>query len=158
MKLADTVAADSALSARAARCTWEQASSFFFVLTPLRLPIPHLCPLPPLHPMPLSLQEYDPVSGRPAVMERLTQLGDAAAGAVGAVGSAIAIGQGAHSQVVLAATQGLLTLAGRVPLVGHLAAALQDLCDVYQVRPGAGNRGEASRADYLSTNSWPVGR
>jgi hypothetical protein len=94
-------------------------------------------------------------------MERLTQLGDAAAGAVGAVGSAIAIGQGrgqgAHSHVVLAATKGLLTLAGRVPLVGHLAAALQDLCIVYQVRPGAGNRGEASRADYLFTNSWPVG-
>jgi hypothetical protein len=95
-------------------------------------------------------------------MERFTQLGDAAAGAVGAVGSAIAVGQGrgrqgAHSHVVLAATKGLLTLAGRVPLVGHLAAALQDLCIVYQVRPGAGNRGGASRADYLFTNSWPVG-
>ena len=81
----------------------------------------------------------------PTVTERLTQLGDAAAGAVGAVGSAIAIGQGAHSKVVLAATKGLLTLAGRVPLVGHLAAALQDLCDVYQVR--AGSRGGALRAD-----------
>ena len=40
----------------------------------------------------------------------------------------------ALSKVVLAATQGLLTLMERVPLVGQLAAALQDLCNVYQVR------------------------
>jgi hypothetical protein len=82
----------------------------------------------------LSLQDLDGAPGRPAVTERLTQLGDAAGGAVGAVARTISVGQGAHSHVVLAATQGLLTLAGRVPLVGHLAAALQDLCDVYQVR------------------------
>ncbi len=44
----------------------------------------------------------------------------------------------AQSQVIIAATQGLLQLASRVPLVNHVASLLMDLGKLYQVRHRAG--------------------
>ncbi len=61
---------------------------------------------------------------------------DAVVGFVDTVGGLVPVeaGQGAQSQVIMAATQGLLQLASRVPLVNHVASLLMDLGKLYQVR------------------------
>ena len=58
---------------------------------------------------------------------------DATASGVYVVASTVDAGLNAKSELIVAATQGLLRLASRVPLVGHIAGALQDLFTVYQV-------------------------
>jgi hypothetical protein len=62
------------------------------------------------------------------------QAADAVVGFVDTVGGLVEAGQGAQSQVIMAATQGLLQLASRVPLVNHVASLLMDLGKLYQVR------------------------
>ncbi len=60
--------------------------------------------------------------------------------AVGVVDSGNVAGnwQGVHSQVIRAATAGLLHLAGKVPLLGPVADALKDLCNLCEVRSSFG--------------------
>ncbi len=58
---------------------------------------------------------------------------DATASGVYVVASTVDAGLNAKSELIVAATQGLLRLASRVPLVGQIAGALQDLFKVYQV-------------------------
>ncbi len=62
---------------------------------------------------------------------------DATASRVYGVTSTVDAGLNAKSELIVAATQGLLRLASRVPLVGQIAGALQDLFTVYQVRSTA---------------------
>lgn len=67
---------------------------------------------------------------------------------VGIVVSTVDAGLNAKSSLIAAATQGLLGLASRVPLVGHIAGVLQDLFAVYQVCAGA--QGPAGRTHTLA--------
>ena len=89
------------------------------------MPVSCLLLSTPLHWQWLALQEDT---------SRLGNVVETAGAVVGVVTNVIAAGQGAHSPVILAATEGLLRLAGRVPLLGHVAGALQDLYALYQVR------------------------
>ncbi len=80
---------------------------------------------------------------------------DAVARGIDVVASTVDAGLNAKSELIAAATQGLLRLASRVPLVGQIAGALEDLFAVYKVRciakPPAGEGVASTRVESNET-------